>query len=164
MSKNQNKQAIFGGFRNQVGLQFFAGKNRMTEIEERLAAIRTEMDAEGADLDALSAETDSLIEERKTLLGQAEQRRNLLNKIANGAGGEVRTFQPQPTPPEQREYDRSSEEYRSAWLKTLANNELTETEQMHGLPQRLPPVRWCRPRPRTPSSRRCTSTHRCWTR
>ena len=30
MSKNQNKQAIFGGFRNQVGLQFFAGKNRMT--------------------------------------------------------------------------------------------------------------------------------------
>ena len=103
MSKNQNKQAIFGGFRNQVGLQFFAGKNRMTEIEERLAAIRTEMDGDGADLDALSAETDSLLEERKTLLGQAEQRRNLLNKIANGAGGEVRTFQPQPTPPEQRE-------------------------------------------------------------
>ena len=56
MSKNQNKQAIFGGFRNQVALQFFAGKNRMTEIEERLAAIRTEMDADGADLDALSAE------------------------------------------------------------------------------------------------------------
>ena len=47
MSKNQNKQAIFGGFRNQVGLQFFASKNRMTEIEERLAAIRTEMDSEG---------------------------------------------------------------------------------------------------------------------
>ena len=87
------------------------------------------MDSEGADLDALSTETDSLLEERKTLLGQAEQRRNLLNKIANGAGGEIRTFQPQPTPPEQREYDRSSEEYRSAWLKTLANNELTETEQ-----------------------------------
>ena len=52
MSKNQNKQAIFGGFRNQVGLQFFAGKNRMTEIEERLAAIRTEMGSEGADLGA----------------------------------------------------------------------------------------------------------------
>ena len=40
MSKNQNKQAIFGGFRNQVGLQFFAGKNRMTEIEERQSAPR----------------------------------------------------------------------------------------------------------------------------
>lgn len=102
MSKNQNKQAIFGGFRNQVGLQFFAGKNRMTEIEERLAAIRTEMDADGADLDALSAETDGLLEERKTLLGQAEQRRNLLNKIANGAGVEARTFQPQPQTPEAR--------------------------------------------------------------
>ncbi|MEF2691139.1 MAG: phage major capsid protein, partial [Eubacteriales bacterium] len=129
MSKNQNKQAIFGGFRNQVGLQFFAGKNRMTEIEERLAAIRTEMDADGADLDALSAETDGLLEERKTLLGQAEQRRNLLNKIANGAGVEARTFQPQPQTPEAREYGRDSEEYRSAWLKTIAGNELTETEQ-----------------------------------
>ena len=48
MSKNQNKQAIFGGFRNQVGLQFFAGKNRMTEIEERLAAISTQRKAEKA--------------------------------------------------------------------------------------------------------------------
>ncbi len=75
MSKNQNKQAVFGSFRSRVGIQFFAGANRMTEIEQRLAAIRTEMDTDGADLDALSAETDGLLEERKTLLGQAEQRR-----------------------------------------------------------------------------------------
>lgn len=29
MSKNQNKQAVFGSFRSRVGIQFFAGANRM---------------------------------------------------------------------------------------------------------------------------------------
>ena len=129
MSKNQNKQAIFGGFRSRVGIQFFAGANRMTEIEQRLAAIRTEMDSEGADLTALSDEVDALLEERKTLLDAAEQRRTMLGKIAGGAGREMRSFEPQPQTPETREYGRDSEEYRSAWLKTIAGNELTETEQ-----------------------------------
>ena len=129
MSKNQNKQAVFGSFRSRVGIQFFAGANRMTEIEQRLAAIRTEMDSEGADLTALSDEVDALLEERKTLLDAAEQRRTMLGKIAGGAGREMRSFEPQPQTPETREYGRDSEEYRSAWLKTIAGNELTETEQ-----------------------------------
>ena len=129
MIKNQNKQAVFGSFRSRVGIQFFAGANRMTEIEQRLAAIRTEMDSEGADLTALSDEVDALLEERKTLLDAAEQRRTMLGKIAGGAGREMRSFEPQPQTPETREYGRDSEEYRSAWLKTIAGNELTETEQ-----------------------------------
>ena len=129
MSKNQNKQAVFGSFRSRVGIQFFAGANRVTEIEQRLAAIRTEMDSEGADLTALSDEVDALLEERKTLLDAAEQRRTMLGKIAGGAGREMRSFEPQPQTPETREYGRDSEEYRSAWLKTIAGNELTETEQ-----------------------------------
>ena len=129
MSKNQNKQAVFGSFRSRVGIQFFAGANRMTEIEQRLAAIRTEMDSEGADLTVLSDEVDALLEERKTLLDAAEQRRTMLGKIAGGAGREMRSFEPQPQTPETREYGRDSEEYRSAWLKTIAGNELTETEQ-----------------------------------
>ena len=129
MSKNQNKQAVFGSFRSRVGIQFFAGANRVTEIEQRLAAIRTEMDSEGADLTALSDEVDALLEERKTLLDAAEQRRTMLGKIAGGSGREMRSFEPQPQTPETREYGRDSEEYRSAWLKTIAGNELTETEQ-----------------------------------
>ena len=108
MSKNQNKQAVFGSFRSRVGIQFFAGANRMTEIEQRLAAIRTEMDSEGADLTALSDEVDALLEERKTLLDAAEQRRTMLGKIAGGAGREMRSFEPQPQTPETREYGRDS--------------------------------------------------------
>ena len=108
MSKNQNKQAVFGSFRSRVGIQFFAGANRMTEIEQRLAAIRTEMDSEGADLTALSDEVDALLEERKTLLDAAEQRRTMLGKIAGGAGREMRSFEPQPQTPSRSRHRRSA--------------------------------------------------------
>ena len=37
---NKDKQMVFSDFRRRVGLQFFAGADRMTEIEQRLAAIR----------------------------------------------------------------------------------------------------------------------------
>ena len=65
--------------------------NRLQEIEQRLAAIRTECMNEGADLDALTTEANSLVEERRALLNQqndsAERRRALLAAIANGTAG-----------------------------------------------------------------------------
>lgn len=104
--------------------------NRVTEIEQRLAAIRTEMDAPDADLDALNTETDNLIAERKTLLDKAEQRRQLLGKIAGGeVGREARRFPLAEPAPEQREYTYESPEYRTAWLHTLMRCDLTEAEQ-----------------------------------
>lgn len=104
--------------------------NRVTEIDQRLAAIRTEMDAPDADLDALNTEADNLIAERKTLLDKAEQRRQLLGKIAGGeVGREARRFPLAEPAPEQREYTYESPEYRTAWLHTLMRCDLTEVEQ-----------------------------------
>lgn len=104
--------------------------NRVTEIEQRLAAIRTEMDAPDADLDALNTEADNLIAERKTLLDKAEQRRQLLGKIGSGeVGREARRFPLAEPAPEQREYTYESPEYRTAWLHTLMRCDLTEVEQ-----------------------------------
>lgn len=104
--------------------------NRVTEIEQRLAAIRTEMDAPDADLDALNTEADNLIAERKTLLDKAEQRRQLLGKIAGGeVGREARRFPLAEPAPEQREYTYESPEYRTAWLHTLMRCDLTKVEQ-----------------------------------
>ena len=104
--------------------------NRVTEIEQRLAAIRTEMDAPDADLDALNTEADNLIAERKTLLDKAEQRRQLLGKIAGGeVGREARRFPLSEPTPEQREYTYESPEYRTAWLHTLMRCDLTDVEQ-----------------------------------
>lgn len=118
-------------FRKRLGLQFFGEKkSRLQEIEQRLGEIRAETDKPDADLHALSDEADALLEERKGIQAAAEARQALLGKIATGAAGaEVRTFQPPMVQPETRTYDASSEEYRSAWLKTIAGNELTETEQ-----------------------------------
>lgn len=104
--------------------------NRVTEIEQRLAAIRTEMDAPDADLDALNTEADNLIAERKTLMDKAEQRRQLLGKIGSGeVGRETRRFPLAEPAPEQREYTYESPEYRTAWLHTLMRCDLTEVEQ-----------------------------------
>ena len=122
-------QNAFSNFRRRVGIQFFAGEDRLTQIEQRLAAIQTEMDAPDADLDALSTEADGLIAERNGLLAKAEQRRQLLGRIATGtAGTEVRRF-PTAQPPEERTYTFDSSEYRTAWLHTLMRCDLTETEQ-----------------------------------
>ncbi len=104
--------------------------DRMTQIEQRLAAIQTEMDAPDADLDALSTEADGLIAERKGLLDKAEQRRQLLGRIATGtAGTEVRRFPAADPAPEERSFGYDSPEYRTAWLHTLMRCDLTETEQ-----------------------------------
>lgn len=129
-----NKKMIFDRFtRRQMGLQFFAEPaqgDRLHEIEQRLAAIRTEMNTEGADLDALSTEVDNLTEERTRLTQQAERRRQMLTKIGTGeVGTEVRSFAPQTEVPEQRTYGTDSAEYRSAWLHTLMRCDLTEVEQ-----------------------------------
>lgn len=106
-----------------------ANTDRLTQIEQRLAAIQTALDAPDADLDALTAEADSLIAERKSLLDKAEQRRQLLGRIATGtAGNEVRRF-PTAQPPEERTFGYDSPEYRTAWLHTIMRCDLTETEQ-----------------------------------
>ncbi len=109
--------------RRKIGIQFFASpSDRVAEIEQRLSTIRTEMEAPEADLDALTAEVDSLTEERKGLFEKAEQRRALLDKIGKGEEGkETRRFRPEETEPEQRTYDASSPEYRSAWLRSVMN-------------------------------------------
>lgn len=99
---------------------------RLQEIEERLSAIKAEMNTEGANLDVLGTEVDSLIAERTRLLGEIETRRGILDKIGSGAAGEGAPVIPTE---EKRSFDTSSPEYRSAFLKNLRNLELTEVEK-----------------------------------
>lgn len=120
--------------RDFIGLQFFAEPaDRMTQIEQRLAAIRGEVEQEGADLTALNTEVNQLLEERRQLTDSAEARSALLSKLGAGAiGTPVPAMAPTPSMPEQRQasaYTAASPEYRSAWLQRLRNVDLTETEQ-----------------------------------
>lgn len=126
--------------RQFIGLQFFAqptAGDRLTEIEQRLSQIRTEMDAEGADLDALNTEVDNLTEERTRLQTAAETRSRLLQKIGTGAAGTpvAGMTLPQTEQRADKTYDLSSPEYRTAWLKNLrrvagvTEANMTEAEQ-----------------------------------
>lgn len=102
--------------------------SRLTEIEERMAAIAAEAEQDGADLDALEAEVKTLKEERKGILDAAEKRKALLADIADGkAGTVVREFTAEKK--EERTYGADSPEYRSAFLKTMLDKDLTDVEQ-----------------------------------
>lgn len=59
----------------------------ITDIEQRAAQIRQEMQAEDADLDALTAEAEKLTERRDALRAAEEQRRQTAEQVANGLIG-----------------------------------------------------------------------------
>lgn len=99
---------------------------RLKEIEERLSAIKGEMDCEDADISALSKETDDLIAERKGLLTQKEVRSTLLRKLANGEMGEGDKYMPTE---ERKVFGLDSQEYRSAFLNHVRGIELNEIEK-----------------------------------
>lgn len=58
----------------------------ITGVEQRIAQIKTELDAEDADLDALGAELDALEARRGALEAAAQRRGELRSRVAAGAG------------------------------------------------------------------------------
>ena len=102
----------------------------LAEIDARLAEIRTEIQAPDADLNALQTEMNSLLEERGRVVAAAEQRRAMLEAIANGTAQGV-------TPPAGTSDDQGGEErdvlatpeYRSAFLHHLMGIPLNAAER-----------------------------------
>lgn len=101
--------------------------NRLQEIEQRLSAIKAEIEVEGADLDALEKEINSLKEERTALIEKVEKRKQLINDV--DLNGTIIT----DLGKEERNMDEikgiDSKEYRSAFLKNLVGAELTNEER-----------------------------------
>lgn len=106
-------------------------KDRITEIEERMAAMQSEIDtAEGEALTALEREFSDLTEERNKILAEVETRQKLRSDIAAG----IKTGKTiEPKIEEERKMENkftlASPEYRSAFLKSLRGEDLTEVEQ-----------------------------------
>ena len=86
---------------------------RITEIQARLAAINTELEAAtGEALTALENESRSLLEELNAIKGEAEKKQQLRSSIAAGAGTPVPGMTPKAEP--------SAEERRAQeFVKTL---------------------------------------------
>lgn len=88
------------------------------EIEARLAEIRKSIDnASVEQIDALNAEVDSLIAERDSIKAAEEKRAAVRSRVASGMVGSA----PAPVVKESRKAGGAdSEEYRTAWLKSMA--------------------------------------------
>ena len=103
---------------------------RLKEIEERLAAIKIELEGENADVDDLEKEVNSLTEERKQIREKAEKRKALLDGIAKNTEATVIA-----TPPkgEERMADKlftpDTKEYRKAWLNNMRGLPVSDVEQ-----------------------------------
>lgn len=96
---------------------------RLTEIEQRLNAIRAELQQEGADVEALNIEVDNLIAERARIKEGIQQRNNLLAKIGGGEAGAVieSALGVTQQDPEERNLEEiiSTKEYAHAWAKRM---------------------------------------------
>lgn len=105
----------------------------LQEIDARLAEIRTAIQAPDADLDALQAEMNSLLQERAQVVAAAEQRRSMLDAIANGTAQGINPVTnpaaPAATPAREERDVLSTPEYRSAFFRHLMGLPLNAAEQ-----------------------------------
>lgn len=101
--------------------------NRIEEINTRLAEIAVELDNPEADVDALEEEVRNLKSEKKNIEKDIEKRQKLRNAVSAGAGEVVKRFGTEGK--EERVYDASSPEYRTAFLKNLLDLDMTKEER-----------------------------------
>ena len=103
---------------------------RIDEINTRLAAIQGEIDsASGEALTALENEVEQLTAERQQIQDEAQTRQQLRANIAAGiVTGETIENQEENNM-ENRTFTLKSEEYRSAFLKNLRGEEMSDVEK-----------------------------------
>lgn len=82
-------------------------------LEERRAAIIAEMETEGADLDALTNEARAILEEIENRRAEAKEKAEVREKVANGAGEVIKTF-------EEEKNSMTAEERKAEMIDALA--------------------------------------------
>ena len=103
---------------------------RIDEINVRLAAIQDEIDtAAGEALTALETEASNLMAERQQILDEVQTRQQLRQNIATGlVAGTIIEETKEENTMENRTFTLESEEYRSAFLKKMRGEDMTEVE------------------------------------
>ena len=105
---------------------------RIDEINTRLAEIRAmNMDeVTGEALTALEQEVETLQAERQQIMNEAQQRQQLRDKVAAGTvTGTIIEEIKEENNMENRTFTLESEEYRSAFLKNLRGEEMSDVEK-----------------------------------
>lgn len=103
---------------------------RIDEINTRLAAIQGEIDtASGEALAALENEAADLIAERQQIQSEVQTRQQLRANIAAGLVPETIIETEEENPMENRNFTLESEEYRSAFLRHLRGEDMSDVER-----------------------------------
>lgn len=97
----------------------------MEDVEARLAEIKTEIDGEGADIEALNAEVDQLVERQSAIKQAAEEKRSLLDKVANMNTTPIAKIEERKTKMSEVEI-RNSKAYIDAYAEYIKTNDDTE--------------------------------------
>lgn len=99
------------------------------QINTRMAAIQTELEtATGEQLTALEQEFETLTAERTRIQNEAQTRQQLRANVAAGLIGNTIEHHEEENHMENRTFTPASEEYRSAFLKHLRGEDMTEIE------------------------------------
>ena len=104
---------------------------RIDEINTRLAAIETEIEtATGEQLTALETEANGLIAERSRIAAEAQTRQQMRSAIAAGrVPANIIETNKEENNMETRTFTLASEEYRSAFLKHLRREDMSDIER-----------------------------------
>lgn len=104
----------------------------MEQVEARMAEIETALDAEDANVEELNAEVDSLIERKQALIEieneakkVAEEKRALLDKVANSNIKPIATMEERKVEEKKIEL-RDTQEYINAYANYIKTNDMTE--------------------------------------
>lgn len=102
----------------------------LQEINTRLVELRSQIDSPEADLESIETEINNLIEERNSLNAKAEKREALI-KAANEVSQPniVEKFEERKEETKPMENVYATPEYRLAFFKKLAGEQLNETEE-----------------------------------
>lgn len=101
------------------------------EIETRLSAIKSEMNADGADIDALTKEVDELEARKAELTAEVEKRNALAGRIAAGQTGTVvKNFPTENRAAVDQREVRNSEKYIEAYAEYVKTGDDTEVRAL----------------------------------
>lgn len=109
-------------------------EKKLEKIEERLAAIKAEIELPDAKLEDLEKEINELQEERKAIKEKVEKRETLLKSVVlDGNVKEDFKEERKQNMVETMTKDEviASAEYRTAWLKNLQGKGLNDVEKEH---------------------------------
>lgn len=98
------------------------------QLEERKAAIATEIDVPEADLDALETEVRGINDELEARKAAEAQRAEVRAAVAQGAGEVTTTFKVEERE-ERKMFGVDSIEYRDAWVKKIIGRDLSVEER-----------------------------------